>query len=123
MKKLILLLALTFPFAAFAQSNYTGIWATDTDQPMEYYSIHQNGNDIVVATLDASKGQWSAYEGVLTDAQVTLRSIFSIGADISVEVQFTSPTQAQFTILSCKANPEYFCALPIDIPFPMKKIF
>ncbi|MES3007106.1 MAG: hypothetical protein V4751_04970 [Pseudomonadota bacterium] len=124
MKKL--LCALLFTLAATqaaAQTTYTGVWAMDVPLTTNYYSVHQNGSAVIVASLDASDAEWEALQGSITSNVAVVNSIYTQGGSFNVRITFSSTTTGSFVVLSCTPSPGRVCAVPVGVTIPIKKIF
>lgn len=90
--------------AAQAAGAYDGIWATSlSGLPVGYFSIHQNGNSLVVASMPmAGSGTvaWEAFIGTISGSSAIVDTIVS-GTNARWSVQFTSATEGTATQISC----------------------
>lgn len=124
MRIALLALCMSFSVCVSAQ-DYSGVWALNTEQNVEFYSIHQNGDQIVVAMLNTKLGSWMAYQGSLVNHAAVFEPLHTPNGVVDFSVKFQSETQASVEIKAppCNPPPGSACAAWFSTTYVIKKVF
>jgi len=124
MRGLLLTICLLASVSVSAQ-DYSGVWAVPSDVNTEFYSFHQNGDQIMIAVLDTISGSWVAYQGGLNENSVEFEPVFTPNGIEIFTVNFLSETTGYVEIRSkpCDAVPGQACAAIYSRTYLLEKIF
>ena len=123
MRKFLLTLLMLLPGYAAAQ-DYSGVWAIEAEEKSEFYSIHQDGDQIVVAVLNSLNAGWAAYQGSLVENVAKFEPLYTPGGVVTFSVRFLSATQGvvEVTVPPCNAGPGTACAAYSGYAIKIEKI-
>lgn len=124
MKSLLLTILMLASVCVSAQ-DYSGVWAVPSEANTEFYSFHQNGDQIMIAVLDTISGSWVAYQGGLNENSVEFEPVFTPNGTEIFTVNFLSATTGYVEIRSkpCDAVPGQACAAIYSRAYLLEKIF
>lgn len=124
MKSLLLTILMLASVCVSAQ-DYSGVWAVPSDANTEFYSFHQNGDQIMIAVLDTISARWVAYQGGLNENSVEFEPVFTPNGIEIFTANFLSETTGYVEIRSepCSAEPDRACADVYSRTYLIEKIF
>jgi hypothetical protein len=118
-RKFILGLFFSFVSLSVCAGEYDGVWLFDGEA--DYYTVYQNGNQVLFVQLNEGLDSWDATMGAMVGNVAEMKTLMT-KSDKIVEytLTFTSPTTATQTIVSCSGSA---CGDEPGKIFTMKKIF
>ncbi len=127
MKKWFLIIALLFQVTTWASGPNDGIYEVSFDGTFVFFaSIHQNGDQLILLSLDDSSLHWEGLSGTQFGEEYEMSVIVGTSEAIGL-LNFTDDTNAVMLIFNCLpvlgVDPGAVCSIPEGASLDLAKIF